>query len=240
MTRYKTDLRCGACVAKITPLLDADALVGSWSADVASADKVLAVGGPATPAHVAAVLGRAGYRVLGELPADRPVPPPAADPPPTYFPLALVVGYLVGVVGLVEWTHGQFNWPRAMGNFMGGFFLAFSFFKMLDLRAFADAFATYDLVAARSRTYALAYPFVELGLGVAYVVGFAPAATNAVTLAVMLVGAAGVFRTLVARRKARCACLGGVFNLPMSTVTLVEDLLMAGMAAAMLGLLVAS
>ena len=39
--------------------------------------------------------------------------------------------------------------------------------------------------------------------------------------------------------KIRCACLGTVFNLPMSAVTLIEDLLMIGMAVAMLGLMLA-
>ena len=53
----------------------------------------------------------------------------------------------------------------------------------------------------------------------------------------MGVGTVGVVRTLLARRKIRCACLGTVFNLPMSSVTLVEDVLMAGMAAVMLGVL---
>jgi hypothetical protein len=32
----------------------------------------------------------------------------------------------------------------------------------------------------------------------------------------------------------QCACLGTVFKLPMTTVTIVEDLLMVVMAAAML------
>ena len=43
-----------------------------------------------------------------------------------------------------------------------------------------------------------------------------------------------VVRTLLARRKIRCAGLGAEFNLPMSYVTLAEDALMAGMAAVML------
>lgn len=59
-------------------------------------------------------------------------------------------------------------------------------------------------------------------------------ATNAVTLAVMSVGPVGVVRALLARRKVRCACLGAVFNLPMSYVTLAEDALKAAMAAVML------
>jgi hypothetical protein len=40
----------------------------------------------------------------------------------------------------------------------------------------------------------------------------------------------------MAKRKFQCACLGAVFNLPMSTITLVEDLLMVGMAGAMLAM----
>jgi len=51
---------------------------------------------------------------------------------------------------------------------------------------------------------------------------------------VMGVSTVGVVQSLLARRKIRCACLGTVFNLPMSSVTLTEDLLMVGMAAAML------
>ena len=68
-------------------------------------------------------------------------------------------------------------------------------------------------------------------LGVAYVTGFVPFATNLATLLVMSVSSVGVIQCLVNKRKIRCACLGTVFNLPMSTVTLVEDGLMIVMAA---------
>jgi hypothetical protein len=57
---------------------------------------------------------------------------------------------------------------------------------------------------------------------------------NSITLIVMVVGAIGVVRSLTQRQQIRCACLGTVFNLPMSVVTLTEDALMAGMAAVML------
>jgi hypothetical protein len=73
-----------------------------------------------------------------------------------------------------------------------------------------------------------------LGLGAAYLADFRPVLTNVVTLLVMVVSTVGVVQTLVARRKIRCVCLGTVFNLPMSSITLIEDLLMAGMAAVML------
>lgn len=50
----------------------------------------------------------------------------------------------------------------------------------------------------------------------------------------MLVSIVGVTQALVQKRRIRCACLGTVFNLPMTTVTFMEDALMAGMALVML------
>jgi hypothetical protein len=36
------------------------------------------------------------------------------------------------------------------------------------------------------------------------------------------------------KKKIQCACLGAVFNLPMSTVTIIEDALMIAMSGAMI------
>ena len=59
-------------------------------------------------------------------------------------------------------------------------------------------------------------------------------ATNIITLVLMLVGAAGVLNALLNKQAIRCACLGTALNLPMTKVTLVEDLTMAVMAGVML------
>jgi hypothetical protein len=118
--------------------------------------------------------------------------------------------------------------------FMAGFFLAFSFFKLLDVQGFVTAYRGYDLLAKRSRTWAYAYPFVELALGALYLVNVYPIWVNVFTLVIMLVGAAGVLRALLDKRQIRCACLGTALNLPMTKVTLIEDLTMAAMAGAML------
>lgn len=101
----------------------------------------------------------------------------------TYRPLLMVFGDLIGIIGLVEFTAGRFDWMRAMANFMGGFFLAFSFFKLLNLRGFVDAYQTLRRAGPSG---------AGLGLGVAYLTQFAPVVTNFVTLVVMLVSAVGV------------------------------------------------
>ncbi len=149
----------------------------------------------------------------------------------TYRPLLLIAGY-IAVAALAG--GGGASGHVWMINFMAGFFLVFSFFKLLDLKGFADSYATYDLLAMRVPAYGLVYPFLELGLGLAYLFRWLPEVTNFATLLLMGFSSLGVIVALRAKRTIRCACLGTVLNLPMSTVTLVEDLAMAGMAAVML------
>lgn len=152
----------------------------------------------------------------------------------TYKPLLLIGGFLVGVTWLVHAQAPGRHWHEWMSDFMAGFFLVFSFFKLLNLSGFVQAYQGYDLIAAKSAAYAWAYPFIELALGVAYLTRWQPQLTHAATLAVMLLSAAGVLNALRKRQLIECACLGTVFKLPMSKVTLIEDLSMAAMAAIML------
>ena len=152
----------------------------------------------------------------------------------TYKPLLLIVAFLLGVTWLVDaQTPGRY-WHEWMSDFMAGFFLVFSFFKLLNLSGFVQAYRGYDLIAAEISAYAWAYPFIELALGVAYLTRWQPQLTHWATLAVMLISAAGVLNALRKRQLIECACLGTVFKLPMSKVTLIEDLSMAAMAAVML------
>ncbi|MDP1562428.1 MAG: heavy-metal-associated domain-containing protein [Pirellulaceae bacterium] len=237
--KFQTNLNCNACVAAVKPLLDSEPSITSWDVDIAASEKTLTVHGDGVSSEkVRDAVVKAGFKVLNELkpvssqrPGESPTEQPSAT---TYYPLILILAFLLGIVTLLELNAGGIVWGRVMSNFMGGFFLVFSFFKLLDLRGFADSYQMYDVVAQRFRSYGYAYPFIELLLGMAYLTGFQPVLTNVVTLIVMSVSAFGVFKSLVAKRKIRCACLGTVFNLPMSTVTLVEDSLMAGMAALML------
>ena len=234
--RFTTNLRCEGCVAAIKPILDADPAIKSWSADVASPDKIITIesANKLSLDAVNALLSKAGYQAKTEVTQPSADDIASSDPPTSYYPLLLILLYLLGITAAIEWVHGSFEWDRTMRHFMAGFFLVFSFFKLLDLTAFADSYQMYDIVARRSRSYALGYPFIELLLGIAYVINFRPRLTNIITLLVMGISTIGVVQSILSKKKIRCACLGAVFNLPMSVVTLVEDLLMVGMAATML------
>jgi cation transport ATPase len=152
----------------------------------------------------------------------------------TYKPILLIFGYILGITLLMEVKQGNFELMRWMQHFMAGFFIVFSFFKFINLKGFADSYAMYDILAKQWKPWAYLYAFVELALGLAFLTGFNPVITNIVTLIVMLISITGVLQSLLNKRKIKCACLGAVFNLPMSTITVIEDSLMIIMSAGML------
>lgn len=91
-----------------------------------------------------------------------------------------------------------------------------------------------NIVAKRWNGYGYVYAFIELGLGVCYLTGVQPVLVNAITCIVMSVSIVGVFQSVLNKQKIKCACLGDVFNLPMSTITIIEDALMVLMSGLML------
>ena len=155
----------------------------------------------------------------------------------TYKPILLIFGYITLITVLIQAGKSNVDFMEWMRHFMAGFFLVFSFFKFLDLKGFAESYAMYDVVAKRIPAWGYIYPFVELALGLAFCINFQPYLTNVVTLIIMSVSIIGVLQSVLNKKTIQCACLGAVFNLPMSTVTIIEDALMIAMSGAMLFLM---
>lgn len=152
----------------------------------------------------------------------------------SYYPIFLIFAYITGATLLVQAVQSQFNWMQWMSHFMAGFFLVFSFFKLMSLKGFAEGYATYDVISKNFYGWGIIYPFVELSLGIAFLTGFNPVITNAVTFLVMGISTIGVVQSLLQKRTIQCACVGTVFKLPLGKVTLFEDLLMVIMSGLML------
>ncbi len=239
---FTTSMTCGSCVSKVKPYLDSDTSIQSWKADLKDPRKLLRLelADNAQSDSIAKLIEKAGFAatLIDETPvAVQSVE--AADNKQrfqlgTYKPLFIVVSYIIGVSVLFELSQESWLWERFMSNFMGFFFLAFAFFKLLDISKFADAFATYDIIARRSRAYALAYPWIELSLGLLFVTRTMPLLSNLATAIIMSIGLVGVVSAVRKKQAIQCACLGTAFNLPMSMVTIVENSVMIVMAIAML------
>ncbi len=143
-----------------------------------------------------------------------------------FYPL---VGILAVVAVLTTISALAFN-QDLMLAFMGWFFLVFGTLKTIRIKGFVEAYQMYDVVAKKNKAYAYTYPFLELGFGLAYLFAWQVKVVSAVVVVIMLIGAYGVYLKLKEHEEIPCACLGTVFKVPMTWVTLGEDLLMAGMA----------
>ncbi|MEO6165954.1 MAG: MauE/DoxX family redox-associated membrane protein [Chitinophagales bacterium] len=152
----------------------------------------------------------------------------------TYKPLLLIFFYISAISLITPLINGLLTAENWMNSFMAGFFLVFSFFKLLDLRGFAEGYATYDLLAKKWNGYGYIYPFLELFFGVALLTGIYPEIIYPLIVAVMSFSAIGVIQSLVKKQSIQCACLGTIFKLPLGTITLLEDSLMVMMAVFMI------
>jgi copper chaperone CopZ len=146
----------------------------------------------------------------------------------TYYPLLLVMA-LIAIVPLA--TGSFMGW---MMGFMAGFYIVFGAFKLLDVPAFAPSYAQYDVIAKYVPAWGYVYPFVELALGFGFLFWLDMRVLSWIALVLSLVGAIGVIKANMSKQTIECACLGTVFKLPMSVVTVIENLGMAAMAAWML------
>lgn len=152
----------------------------------------------------------------------------------TYKPILLIFGYITTVTLFIQMRNNSFDFMQWMGHFMAGFFLVFSFFKLLNIKGFAESYQMYDVLAKQIPIWGYLYAFIELSLGLAYLVSFQPMLTNILTFVVMSISIIGVLQSVLNKKKIQCACLGAVFNLPMSTVTIIEDALMIAMSGTMI------
>ncbi len=231
-------MHCQSCVQKLTAALENVGGVTSANVTLKPPQAMVEMDVHVPEETLSRAAQTAGGYSLREASITEAQPTPSGaleeEAKESLYPLFLIVAYIVGVTALVAIATGDQSPHTLMRHFMAGFFLVFSFFKLLDLRGFSDAYRSYDIVARTWPTWGFIYPFSELALGVAYLLNAAPFATNLVTLILMLVGAVGVLKALLDKRAIRCACLGTALNLPMTTITLVEDLGMAAMAAVML------
>jgi uncharacterized membrane protein YphA (DoxX/SURF4 family) len=151
-----------------------------------------------------------------------------------FLPLIGMLGIVIILTALLSFLQAPSSWMVVMRLFMGSFFLVFGVLKLIKLPAFAAAYKDYDVIAMRSNAYAHVYPFIELGLGILFIANLIPLFTNWFTFIIMSIGALGVYLKLRKKEEIPCACLGMVFKVPMTWVTFIEDIVMAGMALVMI------
>ena len=96
----------------------------------------------------------------------------------------------------------------------------------LNKKSSDHSFRQYDPIAKTIAPYAICYPFLELALGLAFLTSVLPQLTASITVFITGLGAYGIYQTIKKKQITECACLGAVFKLPLSKVSLLENIAM--------------
>lgn len=227
-------MTCNSCEEKITKVLLTLPEITKVSIDREKGIADISMSTHIQTSHMQEALSNVGsYTISMDMEASMEAMNQNKNHVKDLIPLFVIVGGILAFAILMSIFKNQ-NFAFAMRMFMGGFFVIFGLLKVLKLKDFALAYKEYDILAQRSSLYAHAYPFIELILGILYFTHSVPITTAIITIVVMGIGAIGVYLKLKKKEEIPCACLGTVFKVPMTWVTLVEDLLMVAMAMGML------
>tara|TARA_R110002012_G_scaffold321809_1_gene551523 strand:- start:25524 stop:26243 length:720 start_codon:yes stop_codon:yes gene_type:complete len=148
------------------------------------------------------------------------------------FPLFLIFVYITLAAFLLNYN--PMDWSSFMMDFMGLFYIVFSFFKLLDLKGFPQSFRMYDPLAKAIPVYGWIYPFIEVALGLMFLMRFDITTALILTLLVLGITTIGVTKSLLDKKAIQCACLGTALKLPMTKATFIENSIMIVMAITML------
>lgn len=148
------------------------------------------------------------------------------------FPLFLIFIFITGASILLHYNPWDFS--GFMLDFMGLFYVVFSFFKLLDLKGFPESFKMYDPLAKQIPIYGWLYPFIELALGILFLMRIKIPLTLVITIILLGITTFGVTKTLLDKKSIPCACLGTALKLPMTKATFIENSIMIVMAIIML------
>ncbi len=151
-----------------------------------------------------------------------------------YLPLLFII--LFSLFGAYAFSERliQFSWKIYGSLFMGLFFFLLSLFKFFDIKGFAQGFSSYDIPSQKFPPYAYVYPFLELLLSFLYLSSWVFYVTNILTIIIMGISALGVIRAVSSHRDISCACMGTVIKVPLTTLSIIENLGMGLMAFFML------
>jgi hypothetical protein len=121
----------------------------------------------------------------------------------SYVPLFVIISLIV-IASYAALFGSLFTFTGFIVNFMTGFFLVFAGFKLMDIKGFAEGYATYDILASRIKVYGYVYPFIELVFGLFMLAGYHPAWLLWTELCVMIFSGLGVAIKLAKRESFMC------------------------------------
>ena len=115
-------------------------------------------------------------------------------------------------------------------NYMGIIYIVFGFLKLYDIDKFVNVFRKYDIIANKVEFWAWMYPFIEILLGISLLSNVFVNKTMKITIVLMIISIISVSISLLKKQNLRCGCLGTFFHIPLSYVTISENVAMLALS----------
>jgi len=153
----------------------------------------------------------------------------------TYQPVIALFTVAFALAVAVTWLmRGTLFVPQTIAWFVSIAMVLLGLQKLQNIDTFATMFLNYDLLAQKWVRYGYVYPFVETAAGLLMLMGVLTWLSAPATLIVAGIGAISVIKAVyIDKRELKCACLGDS-RVPLGFVSLLENLMMVGMALWML------
>ena len=224
-------MTCNGCRSSVENKLNAMPLVKTATVSLEDSEAVIEMTKHIPLEDFQAVLANK-YTITQSQPNKSDVMAPEKSELQQLFPLFLIFGYIsiaAVLLNVAPWSATGF-----MLDFMGLFYVVFSFFKLLDLKGFPESFKMYDPLAKAIPVYGWVYPFIEVVLGIMFLMRIEISIALIITFVILGITTIGVVKTLLDKKSIQCACLGTALKLPMTKATFIENTIMIIMAITML------
>ena len=223
-------MHCAACVNKIQTALSS--IEGVYKVDVDLVSKGATITGAAHPDVLIQAVKDVGYEsTIFDSPQENSKTETVSQIQ-ELFPLFLIFFYITVFSIITNRTNFQLD--SFMYDFMGLFYIVFSFFKFLDYKNFPSTFSMYDPIAKIFPLYGWMYPFIETILGLFFLLRIQLFISLCATITILGITTVGVTRSLMNKSNIQCACLGTALKLPMTKATFIENFIMIIMAVWMI------
>lgn len=139
--------------------------------------------------------------------------------------LIFTVNYIVNYIYLLH-TDKDIKKKKFINNKMGTLLILFGVLKLVNLHKFVEIFSKYDIISQRFKIYGYLFPFIEIITGILLIKGHKLQYIYNLINTLMIISIISVSISIVQGKELRCGCLGSFFHIPLSYVTIFENIYM--------------
>ena len=139
--------------------------------------------------------------------------------------LIFTINYVVNYIYLLL-TDKDINKKKLINNKMGTLLILFGVLKLINLAKFVEIFSKYDIISQKFKIYGYIFPFIEIIIGILLIKGYKLQYIYNLINTLMIISIISVSISVVQGKELRCGCLGSFFHIPLSYVTVFENIYM--------------